>query len=303
MKSKLRVVIDPKRCVGCKLCLDVCPDKTISMAEKVAVVSGEKCIACGHCQAVCPAAAIIVGDIDPESSVFSSFTVDDRWLAPGAFDLAALVRLMASRRSCRNYTERQVERAILGDLVKIAITAPSGTNSQQWTFTILDRRAKVEQLGVRVAACFKKLNRMAVNPFYRIISKVFGADSLGNYYRRYYKTIRDGIKEWENGGRDLLFHGAPAVILVGAAPGASCPMEDAMLASQNILLAAHAMGLGTCLIGFAVAAIKRDPAIKKFLAMPAAETVYAVITLGYPAEVYQRTAGRKKIEPRYPEVF
>ena len=42
------------------------------------------------------------------------------------------------------------------------------------------------------------------------------------------------------------------VRFVATAPGASSPKEDALLASQNILLAAHAMGLGTCLIGFAV---------------------------------------------------
>jgi nitroreductase len=71
-------------------------------------------------------------------------------------------------------------------------------------------------------------------------------------------------------------------------------MEDALLATQNILLGAHSMGLGTCLVGFAVAAMQKDSRIKVALGIPPEEPVYAVIALGYPDEVYQRTAGRKK---------
>ena len=76
-------------------------------------------------------------------------------------------------------------------------------------------------------------------------------------------------------------------------------MEDAMLATQNILLAAHSMGLGSCLIGFAVEAMRNDPRIKPFIKIPAEETVYAVIALGYPDEAYRRLTGRKKAVVRY----
>lgn len=72
-----------------------------------------------------------------------------------------------------------------------------------------------------------------------------------------------------------------------------------MLASQNILLAAHSMGLGSCLIGFAVDAMQYDPSLKKFLKIPDEETVYAVIALGYPDEEYQALTGRKKVVMRY----
>jgi nitroreductase len=77
------------------------------------------------------------------------------------------------------------------------------------------------------------------------------------------------------------------------------PGEDALLATQNILLAAHSMGLGSCLIGYAVAAMKKDPSIQRSIGIPAEEEIHAVIALGYPDEVYQRVAGRKKVTPRY----
>ena len=71
-----------------------------------------------------------------------------------------------------------------------------------------------------------------------------------------------------------------------------------MLATQNILLAAHCMGLGTCLIGFAVEAMKTDPRIKRRLGIPWKEPVYSVIALGYPDEKYKFVTGRRRVVPR-----
>jgi len=293
MTPPVTTTIDPERCSGCGQCVSVCPDRTISLEEGRAVVSGDRCLACGHCLAICPSGAIRVAAIAADTLTFSTFTLMPEWLPWGDFDPAALVRLMASRRSCRNYLERPVGRELLLDLVKAGITAPSGTNSQQWTFTILDRRRQVEQLGGRIAGYFEKLNRLAANPLARLISLLFGGNALGRYYHRYYHSIGEGLREWREGGRDRLFHGAPAAIVVGGGPEASCPAEDALLATQNILLAAHALGLGTCLIGFAVAALERQPDLKRDLGIPREEKVYAVIALGWPAEKYQRLCGRK----------
>jgi hypothetical protein len=55
---------------------------------------------------------------------FSTFKEDPNWLPFGDFDPASLVRLMRSRRSCRNYTDKPVSRAMLEDLVRIGTTAP-----------------------------------------------------------------------------------------------------------------------------------------------------------------------------------
>ena len=81
--------------------------------------------------------------------------------------------------------------------------------------------------------------------------------------------------------------------------GPEYPAEDALLAAQNILLAAHSMGLGSCLIGYAVAAMNKDPSIQKSTGISSDDQIHAVIALGYPDEVYQRIAGRKKVIPRY----
>ncbi|MEJ2100778.1 MAG: nitroreductase family protein [Desulfobacterales bacterium] len=277
-------VIDQEKCIGCELCVKVCPSQTISMQGDKAVVTGDRSLQCGHCAAACPVDAIRVKTLDPQSLLFKNFDLENKWLPHGEFDTSRLVQLMASRRSCRNYSAQAVDRSVLEDLVKIGTTAPSGTNCQDWTFTVLPDRAAVIEFAERIGSFFKKINRMAEKRWMRHGLRLIGKPELEFYYRQYYQSVKEGLAEWEQYRRERLFHGAPAVVVVASKPGGSCPMEDAMLATQNILLGAHSMGLGTCLIGIGI---------------PPEETVYAVISIGYPDEQYQILTGRKKVVVRY----
>lgn len=293
------VHIDAYACIGCGQCVEVCPIDTLGMQGGKAAVIGPRCLACGHCAAVCGPAAIRVDGIDPHSLDLKTLQVPSSWMPCGQYDASELVRLMRSRRSCRSYTEQAVEPAVLEDLVRIGTTAPSATNSQTWTFTVLPTRSAVEGLAADIGRFFKRLNRAAGNPLIRGTLALLGKPELAAYYRRQYASVQRKIAEWEESGRDPLFHGAPAVIVIASRPGGAMPQDDALLATQNILLAAHAMGLGTCLIGYAVAAMQRDASIQKNLGIPAEETVYSVIALGYPDRVFTRCAGRKPITLRW----
>jgi len=293
------VHIDSNRCTGCGLCVSNCPADTLGLRDNRAVVVQPSCMACGHCAALCPAAAISVTAPKNTPLAFTTFATPDHWLPHGHGDLGTIVQLMRSRRSCRSYKEKPVAHALLADLAKIGTTAPSGTNSQGWTFTILPDRASVVALGEEVASYFRRLNRLANAPLLRHLLRLCGKPALDRYYRRHYATTTKALSEWDETGRDRLFHGATAAILIGGKSGASCPAEDALLASQNILLAAHAMGLGSCLIGFAVEAMRRDARISVRLGLPDDEPIYSIIALGWPALGYQRLTGRQPIAPRW----
>ena len=143
MNRKVTTTIDWERCNGCGLCVAVCPLDTLSLRNGLAAVTGTESLNCGHCAAACPQGAVHVAAVDATLSAFSSFKFRKSWIPFGAFDTGKLVQLMRSRRSCRNYRETPVQRSILEDLVKIGITAPSGSNAQLWSFTILPDRESV----------------------------------------------------------------------------------------------------------------------------------------------------------------
>ncbi len=291
------VVIDSTRCSGCGTCAEICPYRAIKLVDGVARYILDDCFLCSHCYAVCPENAVSLSGF-VETLGCTTVAEQSEIIQPGTTDTARLTALMRSRRSCRKYKKKAVSKELLEDLIKIGTTAPSGTNSQGWNFVILPTRKEVEALGRMTAEYYKKLNRMAKNPLLRVFVKLVGGDSLGRYYRNYYGSVEKALKEWDEKGIDRLFHGATAAILVTGSTEASCPAEDALLASQNILLAAHTMGLGSCLIGFVVEAMRRDAGLNSVTGVLADEQIYSVIALGYPALQYMRFAQRKIVSPR-----
>ena len=54
--------VNKERCVGCGVCVDVCPAGAISMDNGKAVISGQ-CVDCSRCVQVCPQRAIHPGDV------------------------------------------------------------------------------------------------------------------------------------------------------------------------------------------------------------------------------------------------
>ena len=291
-------VIDLERCISCGLCIDICPDRIVAAdADGIPGVTADSCLGCGHCAAICPVEAISMPGLIADLGL-SSVSAPLACASRENLEIGPLLHLMRSRRSCRAFKPDHVKLSLLTDLARIGTTAPSGTNCQGWQFVLLPERRDVMALGELTAEFYRRLNNKAANPMYRLAARLFSGSRLENYYRRYYRTVKEGLADWYDKGIDRLFHGAPAAIVVAADSSSSCPGEDALLATQNMLLAAESMGIATCLIGFVVEAARHDTKIAELLRLGSSETIYSVIGCGYAVHSFRRYAGRKAVFPR-----
>ncbi|MBW2093373.1 MAG: 4Fe-4S binding protein [Deltaproteobacteria bacterium] len=57
MQPQWKAFVDTEKCVGCGMCVSVCPAEAISVHEQ-ARVDTERCMGCGHCVQECPEYAL-----------------------------------------------------------------------------------------------------------------------------------------------------------------------------------------------------------------------------------------------------
>ena len=141
------------------------------------------------------------------------------------------------RRSVRNFTGESVDKDTLLKLLEAAVWAPSGGNGQTWRFVVITDTAMMKKI------------------------KMVSPGLLGD---------------------------PPAVIVIaqdmalaqhkgGKMGPKSITKMDSAIASQNIMLAAYEMGLGTCVI-----ASFHPGAVAKLLAMPENIQPHLLVSVGHP---------------------
>jgi nitroreductase len=157
-------------------------------------------------------------------------------------------KTIISRRSIRRFKNKPIKFNILKKLVNAARLAPSAANSQPCEYIIVDRQPLLD----RVFGTLKWAGYIAP----------LGSPPLGKRPPAYIVVLIN---------RDKL---SPA--LLNAQQWARV---DAAAACQNIVLAAHGQGLGSCWLG----SIDR-PQIAHLLKIPENCSVEFVIALGFPDE-------------------
>lgn len=158
------------------------------------------------------------------------------------------------RRAVRDYTPAAVGEREIRNLIDSAIQAPSAINQQPWRFTVV-RDAKM-------------LSRISDEAKAYILRKP--PTGLASPH---FQSLLD------NPGFNI-FYNAPVLIVISAAAG-PWAVEDCALAAENLMLSAHAAGLGTCWIGFAQAWLG-TPEGKALLMLPETQVPVAPIIVGHP---------------------
>ncbi len=251
------ITIDKEKCIRCGLCISDCLSSCIEFDEDnfPKMTAEERCISCQHCLAICPTGALSFNEKHPENSQ--------------AVDYNNILGLIKSRRSVRQYKDEEISEETFGKLKEMLPFIPTGCNSHSLHFSIVEKKSAMDTIRNRVnELLIKTMSYKALAPIVNKFSKY--KDAFIN-------------------GEDVIFRGAPHMVVVSSPVTAPCATVDPIIALSYFELYAQHLGLGTCWCGFAQVCLKIFPEICEMLEIPSGYKPVYVMLLGVPAVKYQRT--------------
>ena len=182
-----------------------------------------------------------------------------------------VLEAIRDRRSVRAYEPRPLARDLLMTIIEAANRAPSGMNTQPWRFVVVeDRELK------------KKLVQTAVPNSKRYLEPLRETNPARHaLIMKRYEDLEDPV-----------YYSAPAIVFVigtGTYATESCP-----LACQNLMLAAHSLGVGSCWVKLG-SLILDNAELVQALELKEGETIYGPILIGYPKETPEAPAKKAPV--------
>lgn len=283
---------------------------------------GKICIACHNCEAICPNEALTfphfyqvnegrwAHDCDyptDENNGYPNPLMREK--AP-AFDLiktqlTGAEQVVYTRRSTRVYKSNPVPKELINRVLEAGRFAPSAGNCQGWKFVVLTDKVLMDEISestVKFLNLFTKLYQ-GKGLFRSIIKKSLaflkpeGIDQRPMVAMQALLTPKFGDKKLS-----VFFDAPVAILLLPHHQHISDASLGIGICAQNMVLAAHSLGLGTCYVGFVSTSLNMNPSAKKKFRKKLGikwpyDRVGTVITLGYPA-----VQTDKPVEREFPRV-
>jgi nitroreductase/NAD-dependent dihydropyrimidine dehydrogenase PreA subunit len=265
-KSVFNFQVDEERCIQCGECAADCPAGAITMDGMPVFNEEGGCFRCQHCLAVCPTGAVSILGKNPDESQ----PLAGAFPSPG--QMTALIK---GRRSIRRYRDQEVAAELIGELLDTAGHAPTGVNNQGVLFTVVKESKVMNALRQEVMERLGKLKEGGGLP----------EGFVGKY-------MGGAVKLWVEEGKDIIFRGAPHLLVTSAPKGAPCPAQDTVIALSTFQMIAHAHGLGTVWDGMFMMVLALCPDLTERLGIPDGHLVGYAMAFGWPAVEYHRTVQR-----------
>lgn len=283
------VKIDKNKCTTCGLCVKVCRGAPLYIEDKTIKIDQSRvfgCVACGQCMAVCPNKAIQVNGRD--------MTQDDVIELPEFKDRAnyeSLKSLMLSRRSVRDYKKQEVEREIIEKILEASATVPNGLGSSDVEVLVLDKTEKVEEFTLDLINVLKK-NKWLLSPIMLKIYRPFIGKETYDSLRTFAATAIETFISNHDKGENWLTYSAPLAMFFHASPFAD-PV-DPYIPATYAMLAAQALGLGSCMLGTPNVILNTfGKKIKEKYGIPLKNKNGIIVIFGYPDVKYSFALNRR----------
>ena len=281
---EMKLSVNVASCIKCGKCVKVCPSKIFhqeSVGKEINLINPENCILCGHCVAVCPTSSVIHSDF-PEGTVHPI----DFSLLPTPEQMMLLCK---ARRSNRAFSTTPVPSEMLEQILEAAHRAPTASNQQNVSFTLVTSPDKLRQISEFTIGKFVSIKKKLTNPFVKILLKPLAPELFS-----YVPVVERLAREYAE-GRDLILRGATAVILIHTPEESRFGCQDANLAYQNGSLMAECLGVSQFYTGFVCSAIQQDKERRLAKLLGVKGRIHAGMALGMPVFRYPNYIDRKEI--------
>jgi ferredoxin len=288
------VRVDEQVCTTCGLCVKVCKGAPLYIVDGHVCVDQTRyfgCIGCGHCMSVCPHGCIIVTGRD--------LSPDDLLEMPPPETRATyeqLKALMSTRRSVRNFQDREVGREIVDKIVVAASTAPMGIPPSEVNVLVLVGRDKVKAFRDDLLDAMRSVKWM-FSPFVLGLLRPFIGKEVYELYSGFVGPAVDAYLEKERSGIDWFFYDAPLSLYFCGSPYAD--PADPFIAAAYAMLSGEALGLGSCMLGFPGQILQYHRKLRAKYGLPAKTQAGLAVIFGYPAVRFQRAIKRRFAQVHY----
>ena len=238
------IIIHSEKCDGCGLCVSVCKDYTLQLADNKVKMSENfifGCVACGHCMAICPREAIEIRGRE--------LSADDLFVLPGKESFPSydqLMNLLNSRRSIREFKNKSVDKALIDRIIAAAATAPMGIPPSDVNVLVLDTCEKVRKFSEDYCKYLESI-QWFVSKWFLTLMRPFLSKSNNDLFSRFIKPLFKIYIGSMKKGEDLVTYDAPVALYFYGSP--YCDPADPLIAATYAMIAGEALGLGTCMLG------------------------------------------------------
>jgi nitroreductase len=210
-----------------------------------------------------------------------------------ALDMEAF---LLTKRSCREFQDRPVEKSVIKDLIDVARMAPTSINCQERTFIVVTDTAKIAELREALTRHTRSLLKLIKLAASKPVA-LFLPSETQQHMHHLQADFEVALRHVDNGG-DYIFHNAPCLIFFTGIAIDPSGRDHALGAQHYLMLYAETLGLGTCINGYAQSAPKL---LAKYLNVPKSYTIYGAIMLGYRKYTYRRRVHREAASVVYYE--
>jgi nitroreductase/NAD-dependent dihydropyrimidine dehydrogenase PreA subunit len=281
--------LDKEKCTACGLCVEVCGlDVIVCKGNTCPMINHDAyCHACGHCVAICPQNALSIQGVPDDAFML----VPTSRISPP--DMEAF---LLTKRSCREFKDRPVEKAVIEDLIAVARMAPTSINCQERAFVVVTDATKIAELREVLTKHIRSL--LGIIKLAASKSMALFLSSESREHMRHLQADFEVALRHLDGGDDYIFHNAPCLIFFTGIAMDPSGRDHALGAQHYLMLYAETLGLGTCINGYAQSASRL---LAKHLDIPEAHTIYGATMLGYRKHTYRKRVYRQPASVVYYE--